>query len=237
MKTPFVTFSCIIVNQSVCVCCVVVAPSSTNSSLILPKWLTPPPPPPRRGGRFAPRVPRQGEATMMESRRRGVHGTSGEGEYVELEVLEEGERPTSSSTSGIHAALSDGRPVTGPRATRWSTSSLVLLGFGISLCSFLFGSAWRSVSSSDPYLQNHDGSDPAHLSLPDSYKKPLVIGHRGSCGMLPEHTLEGYKLVSRGNRTNDLPRSLCSLCCLSDAETSLRSLVHHGRPSSRRRTA
>lgn len=173
---------------------------------------------------------------MMESRRRGVHGTSGEGEYVELEVLEEGERPTSTSTSGIHAALSDGRPVTGPRATRWSTSSLVLLGFGISLCSFLFGSAWRSVSSSDPYLQNHDGSDPAHLSLPSTYKKPLVIGHRGSCGMLPEHTLEGYKLVSGGNRTNDLPRS-CSLCCLSDAETSLRSLVHHGRPSSRRRTA
>ena len=210
-------------------CCVVLLPP------ILLKSINPPPPRhPRR--QIRARVPKA-RAMMMESRRRGVHGTSGEGEYVELEVLEEGERPTSSSTSGIHAALSDGRPVTGPRATRWSTSSLVLLGFGISLCSFLFGSAWRSVSSSDPYLQNHDGSDPAHLSLPDSYKKPLVIGHRGSCGMLPEHTLEGYKLVSRGNRTNDLPRSLCSLCCLSDAETSLRSLVHHGRPSSRRRTA
>ena len=189
-----------------CCCCSFFHQFFINSSKI-----DQPLPPPRRRqiGRFAPRVPRQGEATMMESRRRGVHGTSGEGEYVELEVLEEGERPTSSSTSGIHAALSEGRPTTGPRATRWSTSSLVLLGFGISLCSFLFGSAWRSVSSSDPLLQNHDGgSDPAHLSLPDTYKKPLVIGHRGSSGMLPEHTLEGYKLVSGGNRTNDLPRSL-----------------------------
>ena len=178
---------------------------------ILLKSVNPPPPRhPRR--QIRARVPKA-RAMMMESRRRGVHGTSGEGEYVELEVLEEVERPASSSTSGTQAAnlaLSDGRPTTGPRATRpsWSTSSLVLLGFGISLCSFLFGSAWRSVSS-DPYLQNHDGSDPAHLSLPDSYTKPLVIGHRGSCGMLPEHTLEGYKLVSGGNRTNDLLRSCC----------------------------
>ena len=26
-------------------------------------------------------------------------------------------------------------------------------------------------------------------------KRPLVIGHRGSCGMMPEHTLEGYNLA------------------------------------------
>ena len=26
-------------------------------------------------------------------------------------------------------------------------------------------------------------------------KRPLIIGHRGACGYLPEHTLEGYRLA------------------------------------------
>jgi len=29
------------------------------------------------------------------------------------------------------------------------------------------------------------------ISLPST--RPLVIGHRGSCGVLPEHTIEAYK--------------------------------------------
>lgn len=35
--------------------------------------------------------------------------------------------------------------------------------------------------------------DPAYATLDG--KAPLVIGHRGSAGSLPEHTLEGYKLA------------------------------------------
>jgi glycerophosphoryl diester phosphodiesterase len=38
------------------------------------------------------------------------------------------------------------------------------------------------------------GSDPAPL-LTLNGAQPLVIGHRGSAGYLPEHTLEGYKLA------------------------------------------
>ena len=38
------------------------------------------------------------------------------------------------------------------------------------------------------------GSDPApFLTLHGA--QPLVIGHRGSAGYLPDHTLEGYKLA------------------------------------------
>ncbi len=38
------------------------------------------------------------------------------------------------------------------------------------------------------------GSDPLSFKTLDG-KAPLVIGHRGSAGSLPEHTLEGYKLA------------------------------------------
>ena len=38
------------------------------------------------------------------------------------------------------------------------------------------------------------GSDPLSFKTLDG-KAPLVIGHRGSAGSLPEHTIEGYKLA------------------------------------------
>ena len=38
------------------------------------------------------------------------------------------------------------------------------------------------------------GSDPAPFLTLDG-KQPLVIGHRGSAGYLPDHTLEGYRLA------------------------------------------
>lgn len=38
------------------------------------------------------------------------------------------------------------------------------------------------------------GSDEASFATLDG-KEPLVIGHRGAAGSLPEHTLEGYKLA------------------------------------------
>ncbi len=44
------------------------------------------------------------------------------------------------------------------------------------------------------------GDDAEVLPAPKSFatldgKQPLVIGHRGSAGTLPDHTIEGYKLA------------------------------------------
>jgi glycerophosphoryl diester phosphodiesterase len=39
------------------------------------------------------------------------------------------------------------------------------------------------------------GATAAHAALPQLTGAPLVIGHRGAAGHLPEHTLEGYALA------------------------------------------
>ena len=46
-------------------------------------------------------------------------------------------------------------------------------------------------------LQACGGSDPAFNTL--SGDAPLVIGHRGASGLLPEHTLESYRLAIAQN--------------------------------------
>ncbi len=38
-------------------------------------------------------------------------------------------------------------------------------------------------------------SNSASLSLRGPYQKPLIVGHRGACGYVPEHTIRSYKLA------------------------------------------
>lgn len=107
-------------------------------------------------------------------------GRAGEYEYDELNL---DYRELSERERGSNSRCCKGR-------AKLSSTSLLLLAFGLSI-GFLFGSAFRGHINSD---QVSDSGGSGRLRA--GSKRPLVIGHRGSCGMLPEHTLEGYKLVS-----------------------------------------
>jgi glycerophosphoryl diester phosphodiesterase len=62
------------------------------------------------------------------------------------------------------------------RQTLWAAPVL--------LCAFILALAWPGASRADSGVR---AADPG--------KRPLVIGHRGASGYLPEHTLESYALA------------------------------------------
>ena len=59
--------------------------------------------------------------------------------------------------------------------------------------------------------------------------RPLIIGHRGACGHLPEHTLESYRLALRQGadvlETDIVPTRDGHLICRHDCELSLTTNV------------
>ncbi|QDZ26117.1 glycerophosphodiester phosphodiesterase [Chloropicon primus] len=125
----------------------------------------------------------------MEQRRGG-------GDYVELEVIEDGTTRGSSThaTSGQEESTSQ---VLRRRRFHWPSPAFLLLAFVLAMASFLFGTALRTSDGGIKRTKVYRGSDGGSIALPETYVRPLVIGHRGSCGMLPEHTLEGYKLAMK----------------------------------------